>query len=196
MKDYAKISMRKLNTNDIFFLDFDDNNEPYDPYYVLRTQEPIGLLCLSIRTHQIITLNYPEEEIDEVYYFENMVNLFNIVRDENKIYRWLGFEYGKHKVLIDLEDLSCEKFDYENDCWIEVDSNDNFSHIENNDFLIINCEEKVHFKINLNTLNMYVSNTKHYFKYKPFYNFLLGEENDFVFDENNELNLIRDEVLL
>lgn len=185
MLEYKKISMHDLVTNDIFFLELDENNEPYEPYYVLRHQELIGLLCLNIRSNEILTIEFQDEE---VYYFENMVNLFNNAKDGMfSKYRWLGFEYGKHKVLIDLDDLTIEKYDYENDDWYEMPSE--FIQVEDNDFLVIQVEEKIYFKVNLNSLTMQVSNTKHYFKYKPFYNFLLGKENDYVFDINNDLTL-------
>lgn len=190
MTDYRKVKLEELNVKDIFFLDLDEENNPYNMYLILDQRNLTNLIgntvVMNIKTNEIMTFDY--ESFSSVYYF---CSIDDLIKMKSFHYRWLGFEYGKHKVLIDLLEGSIEKFNYEDNSWYEMEEKD--IKYESQTVLVIHCEKNVHFKVDLEKLVMYVSNTKHYFNYNPFYNFLLGGENDYVFDAENNLILTKSE---
>lgn len=194
MLNYEKISLSDVEIGDIIFTELDENNLPISTNLVLRQQPPVGLLIFNLSTSQIDIYDFSNLDI---YKLSNISSLLNSYYQHNVEYRWLGFEYGKYKVLVDLDLLTVEKYDYQEDSWDLINDPElcytSLNSLGQN-ILNIRLEEKLKFKINLDLLKMTYSN-KHSLKEKPFYSFLLGEENDYVFNEENELILTHNNIM-
>jgi len=185
--------INEIEIGDIIFVDVDENNRPLYTSIVLRknpadysySKPTIDLFCLDNKELQ--------EKIDFegtkfVYFLGNACQKLStkeLMKNVQKQYVWLGIEYDLIKILINLLDGNVEKYNYEKEEW-EFLSDE----IEDNGYMMIITIGEIRFRINLTNLKVQMANS-HTLKFRNYNNFLLGLEGEFVFNGENELELIK-----
>lgn len=147
-------------------------------------------LCIKKEHNLIVSYNIETTEITNLfntnsnkiyYYFDTLKNLTTV-----PTYYWMGIEYLKTKLLINLHTLEVESYDYKNKIWKPLQT------IEELDTVLIITAKSTKFLINLDTLEVSIKKSRS-IGYSPYSNFLLGEMEDYVFNSDNELVLIKPE---
>lgn len=146
----------------------------------------IKILILVKNDNNTFHIYQPDtKEIIYNYEIKNDFILLASILDLDE-YVWMGIEVGYHKILINLISLTVEYYNPSiNIDWEYLDSN--FIIEETDDLLLISFPD-VMIKINLDTLTCKIldSTTS---KFKNYHNYLLGKNEEYVFNEFGELEL-------
>lgn len=192
-----KVKFEDLEVNDILFTELDYDDTPLNRYLVIKKEYDYIILhnlyyssYSESKSNMLIITKESDYFKDNLFYKEG--NLINILdnssnKETKKVYCWMGIEYNNIKLLVNLSDCVVEKYDYKIGEWIYYDTGCCYDENKNILEIIVN---DVNFKIDLNKLGVKIL-TPHQLKYKNFYNYLLAEEGDYVFNFDNELDLIR-----
>jgi len=184
---YNVKKVNEIEIGDIVFTEVDENNRPLYKYIVLENIENTiqkNTFCLDEKDMRQI--DFSENQF--VYFLGNICQKLStkeLMKNVQKQYVWLGIEYDLIKVLINLLDGNVEKYNYETEEW-EFLSDE----IEDTGYTMILTLGEVRFRINLTNLKVQIANT-HTLKFRNYNNFLLGLEGEFVFNADNELELIK-----
>ena len=143
--------------------------------------DTLGKIFFNIYTKEIII--YQDDYIDENK-FKYHGNVSTLLDNRVKTYVWLGMEWKQIKLLVNLKSLTVEIFHCRNLYWEDLDE-DNIK-VEDNIMYIFLLG--VTFEIDLDTLKIRYLQTKG-LKFRPFNNFILGKEDEYVFNSNNEMEL-------
>lgn len=184
---YPTKLVSNLNLGDIIFLEVDDNNLPIDPSAILDLTD---MKVLNIVNKSISSFSVNDNEF--VYLLGNIYNYINITELMKNIkvqYTWLGIVQNKHKILINLKTADVEYLDLDTNEWelsysvIDKGKSIEFT-LKNLKFRIKFCDEEIKIQYKEDSMK----------RYKDVENFLFGFDGDYVFDENNNLNLIQNSV--
>lgn len=173
----VKKSLKYINLGTLY------ENDDGEHYLLLsKDLEKDNYTIFNIKTNSVmITENI---KVYPCLHISKLVETLFAMKDE--IYYWLGLEYDRIKLLIDLKTWIIEIYNYEQDTW-NILEEDNIIEVED-DIRIIKVD-KTKFKID--TLNFKIEIlTSRALKFKPYHNYILGRRNDYVFNMNNELELI------
>jgi len=183
----------EIEIGDIIFTDVDENNRPIDVNIVLKkipayegfySRPTIDLFCLDDKEVR----NIDFDGVKFVYFLGNAcqkLSIKELMKNVQKRYVWLGIEYDLIKVLVNLLDGNVEKYNYETEEWDYISDE-----IEDNGYMMTLTFGDVRFRINLTNLKVQIANP-HTLKFRNYNNFLLGLEGEFVFNAENELELIK-----
>jgi hypothetical protein len=177
--------IRDLEIGDLVFLDFSEDLKPIQRFLVLN-----DLIIFDLETKEIeiskLKILEPDDDVFCIgnIYNENLQNNLQV-----KEYEWMGIAYSNIRLLINLTNLNIERFNIGCDEWEYLNSD--YYHYENNlsSILIIDIPDKVTFKLDLSNLNLKIREKKS-MKFKNYYNFLLGTSDQYVFNADNELEIL------
>jgi len=184
--------IEEIEIGDIIFTEVDENNRPLYVNIVLKnnpaefsySKPTTTLFCIDDK--EIRTINF--EGIQFVYFLGNACQKLStkeLMKDVKKQYAWLGIEYDLIKVLINLLDGNVEKYNYETEEWEFLTDE-----VEDNGYMMVLTFGDIRFRVNLTNLKVQIANP-HTLKFRNYNNFLLGLEGEFVFNAENELELIK-----
>ena len=184
---YNTKKIDEIGIGDIIFTEVNENNLPICEFIVLDHKEENTKLktvfCLEDR--EIIELNLTDHNV--VYYLGNIyqkLSIKELMKNVQKRYVWLGIEYDLVKVLVNLLDGTVEKYNNETEEWEYLDDE-----VEDNGYMMTLTFDVIRFRINLTNLKVQIMN-EHTVKFRNYNNYLLGLEGQYVFNEDNELELI------
>lgn len=152
--------------------------------------ELLIVVSVDVHTGLIVVLKTSSGKIDTISIsseFDLYGNVNMIKKFEPEPYVWLGIDHGKIKLLIDLDEVTIETYDAANDEWHYL-GEDSVQVKSDTEFQII--IEEISFWVDISTHTVKIKE-KGQLRHKPFYNFLLGFADEFLFDEFNELRKIR-----
>lgn len=176
----------ELEIGDIIFMEVDENNRPICEYIILENLDDgyKSTFCLEEKSMRKLDFN----DMKFVYFLGNMcqkLSIKELMKNVQKRYVWLGIEYDLIKVLVNLLDGNVEKYNYETEEWEYLNDE-----VEDNGYIMTLTFDSVRFRINLTTLKVQMANS-HTLRFRNYNNFLLGLEGDYVFNSENELELIK-----
>jgi hypothetical protein len=183
---YSVKKANEIEIGDIVFIDVDENNLPLSKFLVLNKDSDLEMTVFYIDEKELKDIVIDNQRLI-VYYLGNVsVALSNkeLMKSVKKRYVWMGIENDLIKVLINLVTGKVEQYSYEEEDWLEVPE----EQIEDDNYIMILTFGTIRFKINLNTLKVQIA-TSHTLRFRNYNNYLLGLEGQYVFNEDNELNL-------
>lgn len=191
------MSGSKFQTGNIIEVSYYTNPESYEAFnstvLILKVDTLLDLIVINLNNYDIFTIR--QENIINYNKLCNIDNILPIIRKvfkntQNKDY-WLGIEYTTDtvdiKLLINLVNKTIDYYDSTNNDWFVL--NESYYNILKNSIVIELDKYDVNFKYNYKTKKVYIKE-KGNKKFDIYDKYLLGKENDFVFNEDNELKLI------
>jgi len=166
----------------------DENNRPLYKYIVLERMNEMSGAMVAFCLDDKETKDIKCRDIKFVYFLGNACQKLStkeLMKSVKKQYVWLGIEYDLIKVLINLLDGNVEKYNYETEEWEFLTDE-----VEDNGYMMVLTFGEIRFRINLTNLKVQIANP-HTLKFRNYNNFLLGLEGEFVFNADNELELIK-----
>lgn len=107
---------------------------------------------------------------------------------------WVGIQYNSIKLLINLKSMDIEMYNIVDDDWYYLEDQFYFLDSENNILeIIFDCfdsNSELKLKLDLSTLECFIK-TVNGLEYEKYNNYLVGHENDCLFNEYNQLELIK-----
>jgi len=180
--------IEEIEIGDIIFTEVDENNRPLYKYIVLERMheyfKTMFVFCLDDKETKDLNC----KDIKFVYFLGNACQKLStkeLMKNVQKRYVWLGIEYDLIKILVNLLDGNVEKYNYETEEWDFLSDE-----VDDNGYMMVITIDNVRFRINLTNLKVQIANP-HTLKFRNYNNFLLGLEGEFVFNAENELELLK-----
>lgn len=188
MKD---ILINDFHIGDIILIHYYTTSESYEALkskiIILKTDLLLDLIVMDIGTNEIFSI-----KLDNIIKYSRLSNLAELTDNINNLSKekvWLGIEYqlehGCIRLLVNLKEKFVEIYDIEKDEWNEI-SDYTFN---KKDLLIDLVDYGIKFKYVFSNNKLYLKK-KNGLNFRIYRNFLLGGEEDYVFNYNNELELI------
>jgi len=190
---YNLKKLEEIEIGDIIFTEVDENNRPLEVSLVVKKHSAnegfyprptIDLFCLDDK--ELRNLDF--DGVKFVYFLGNACQKLStkeLMKNVQKRYVWLGIEYDLIKILVNLLDGNVEKYNYETEEWDFLSDE-----VDDNGYMMVITIDDVRFRINLTNLKVQIANP-HTLKFRNYNNFLLGLEGEFVFNAENELELLK-----
>lgn len=183
----------EFNVGDIFCND-KGQKFIYLAYHKEKEEHEIMYISAVADERNIIKINmanpFNSQDLESLTFIDNIYDICNGYKAELEEYCWMGIEYSNYKLLINIKNLNVEYYNLKDEVphWDVLDEiNIDINEDENELYIKL---DNVQFKISLNDLNVKIL-TEYTIAFKDYYNFLLGKNNEFVFDEINQLGIYR-----
>jgi hypothetical protein len=192
---YQSIGVDELSVGDIILMDFNkDTNIPKYRYIILEVNYPF-IVCFNLDINKVEALSKFNECFNSIIYkVDNISHVLSIKALSPKEYCWMGIAYNEIKVLIDLTfEVDIEIFKPDECEWDTIVREDKVHWLDDDLNMLEITLDEVAFRVDFRTLNVYYAlpNKNGELEFKRYYNYLLGEDGDFLFNEDGELEFIK-----
>jgi hypothetical protein len=187
---YETKDITELQVGDIIFMDYDEDDYPSSRYLILSINYPY-VIVFDLDLIKPILTDLSDWDNNDITYIGNSSDILSFNKLNYTEYRWMGIEYDSDKLLIDLHDNTVEHYNIDNDDWNPL-SEEFVTYDEDEYTLEIVINEQLKFRINLLELTVKIL-VGDELKFKKFYNYILAEEGDYVFNLQNELEYVKGE---
>jgi hypothetical protein len=187
---YECKDITELQVGDIIFMDYDEDDYPSSRYLILSINYPY-VIVFDLDLIKPILTDLSDWDNNDITYIGNSSDILSFNKLNYTEYRWMGIEYDSDKLLIDLHDNTVEHYNIDNDDWNPL-SEESVTYDEDEYTLEIVINEQLKFRINLIELTVKIL-VGDELKFKKFYNYILAEEGDYVFNLQNELEYVKGE---